>query len=81
MKRLTEEELNALRDLKHKLDDKYREIGIFQEEVNKSLETVKAYRKSFLELEQALIEKYGKNVSINLKTGAVSEHSEADDRS
>ena len=71
--KLSSDELNVLQDLQKEYNNLKLQLGDTVIQQNQLMDKVHEIRKSFSEQEGPLMEKYGKNATINLETGAVTE--------
>lgn len=76
LKKLTEEELTTLQGLQAEFNTLKMSLGDTILQQNQIIEQVADVKKKFADQEISLMEKYGKNATINLETGEVKEPEE-----
>tara|TARA_R100000908_G_C3685147_1_gene101970 strand:- start:199 stop:468 length:270 start_codon:yes stop_codon:yes gene_type:complete len=76
LKKLTEEELTTLQELQAEFNTLKMSLGDTILQQNQIIEQVADVKKKFADQEISLMEKYGKNATINLETGEVKEPEE-----
>tara|TARA_R110002012_G_scaffold279242_5_gene467218 strand:- start:13232 stop:13492 length:261 start_codon:yes stop_codon:yes gene_type:complete len=77
MKKLTKEELTNLQGLQQEFNQAKLELGNTVLQQHKIVEAVSMIKDKFGAEEGVLMEKYGKDVTINLETGEITEKEEA----
>lgn len=73
MKKLTDNELEVLRDLQQEFNQVKLDLGNTVLQQNTLMKNVDELREKFANKEKELMDKYGKDVTINLETGEVTE--------
>ena len=73
MKKLTEEELTLLQELQAEFNTLKRTLGDTILQQNQIMEKIAEVKERFQKEEINLMEKYGKNATINLETGEVTD--------
>ena len=73
MKKLTEEELTLLQELQAEFNTLKMTLGDTILQQNQTMEKIAEVKERFQKEEINLMEKYGKNATINLETGEVND--------
>jgi hypothetical protein len=73
MKKLTEEELTLLQELQAEFNTLKMTLGDTILQQNQTMEKIAEVKERFQKEEINLMEKYGKNATINLETGEVTD--------
>tara|TARA_R100000908_G_scaffold64532_1_gene48825 strand:- start:2442 stop:2714 length:273 start_codon:yes stop_codon:yes gene_type:complete len=76
MKKLTKDELANLQNLQKDFNTAKLELGNTVLQQSKIMESIEIIKSKFGEKEKELMDKYGKDVTINLETGEISEKEE-----
>jgi|21_taG_2_1085346.scaffolds.fasta_scaffold00418_6 hypothetical protein len=76
MKKLTKDELANLQNLQKDFNTAKLELGNTVLQQSKIMESIEMIKSQFGEKEKELMDKYGKDVTINLETGEISEKEE-----
>ena len=76
MKKLTKDELTNLQNLQKDFNTAKLELGNTVLQQSKIMESIALIKSKFGEKENELMDKYGKDVTINLETGEISEKEE-----
>tara|TARA_R100000657_G_C4602663_1_gene57979 strand:- start:250 stop:507 length:258 start_codon:yes stop_codon:yes gene_type:complete len=76
MKKLTDNELTLLQDLQKEFSQAKLDLGNTVLQQNNLLKSVEEIREKFAGQEKVLMEKYGKDVTINLETGEITDKEE-----
>lgn len=76
MKKLTKDELTNLQNLQKDFNTAKLELGNTVLQQSKIMESIELIKSKFGEKENELMDKYGKDVTINLETGEISEKEE-----
>jgi|TARA_X000000950_G_scaffold289161_1_gene410329 predicted nucleic acid-binding Zn-ribbon protein len=77
--KLTEEELKELKEAKLTLDKFKLAIGDLELQKKSLYEQVSTLQSEFRNMEDKLIQKYGKDSIINMNTGTVKQHQDVKD--
>lgn len=77
MKKLSSEELSLLQSLNQEFSQTKLALGDTVLQQNKLMEKVEEIKVKFGEQENILMEKYGKDVTINLENGEITEKPES----
>lgn len=81
MKKLTEKELTNLQSLQQEFNRAKLELGNTVLQQSKLMETVSEIKTKFSAEEEVLMKKYGKDVTINLESGEITDKVEESDES
>ena len=76
MKQLESQELETLQSLNQSFAEAKAKISDYEYAKFEAIQRVSSIKQEFAAFEKQLIEKYGDNVSINIKTGDITENVE-----
>ena len=71
VKKVSEEDLNNLRELNKKFSDLHKQVGDFEVKKHQALLAIESLKQNFKDLESSMIKNYGDNIVVNLETGEI----------